>query len=96
MPIVRRWNTKSFTWDNIEQITEVVGIYFLYNSSGSLIYIGSTNNLYVRLLQHKNGGDIPNVLYFSAWQMSSLAEARRREIQLIQSNDPYHNVHHVD
>jgi len=96
MAIRRVWYTKPFTWDNIEDVNEVIGVYFLYNSQGSLTYIGKSNNLWRRLQEHKAGGLIPNIHFFKAWQLSSQIEADRIEQREIQRHQPYWNDHYTD
>ena len=50
---------KGFSARNIEKVNESPGVYRLFNSEGSLTYVGKARNLQERLEQHLNQEDIP-------------------------------------
>jgi DNA polymerase-3 subunit epsilon len=45
----------NLSWEKINKLPEAVGVYYLYNQSGGLLYIGKSNNIRKRILQHLSG-----------------------------------------
>jgi len=82
---------KGFSEKNIENVKEGPGVYKFFNPRDSLTYVGKTNNLQERLLQHLNEGDIPNVRKFEVKHTESTREAERMEKNIIQRSKPIHN-----
>ncbi|MCK4661240.1 MAG: GIY-YIG nuclease family protein [Bacteroidales bacterium] len=91
MGIRRKWYTKRFTKENIDQVTNVSGVYLLMNRAKSVTYIGSSTNLKTRLIEYLRTGKIPNVHYFMCYQLSGKAEAKRVKAKMISQYQPYYN-----
>lgn len=62
MPIQKRWSR--FSWDNIEGVPDDAGVYELGNSNGEVVYVGKSENLRQRLIQHKNDPSKSRSKYF--------------------------------
>lgn len=69
------------------------GVYVLRTATeiGSIIYIGSTDNLERRLNEHFLSGDIPGVLFFDWYETGLLEDARNIEKQWIIKYSPKYN-----
>ena len=92
MSVVRRWNINRWSRTNIDAMPDYVGVYEILNSAETVNYVGSTNQLRRRLLEHWNQGDIPGAYYFRAYQCSSRQNAASEERKLIRRYDPPYNA----
>lgn len=72
-------------------------IYFIYNHNNELIYIGKTNDLYNRILQHHKNKKInkDNIKYIDIEILESLCDASVREIYYINKYKPTLNQRDV-
>lgn len=66
---IRRWNTKSWNEENIFSISDVSGVYVLYDSEKRPLYVDITSNLRTKLHKHYNYDDIPEVAYFKCYHI---------------------------
>jgi GIY-YIG catalytic domain-containing protein len=64
MPIQRRWT--DLTEENVNRVSRVWGTYELGNRLRNIIYIGRSDNLRRRLMEHLNSSDecIQKAFYF--------------------------------
>ncbi len=92
MSVVRRWNIKRWNYTNIDAMPDYVGVYEILNSSETVNYVGSTNQLRRRLLEHWNQRDIPGAYYFRAYQCNSRQNATSEERRLIRRYNPPYNA----
>ena len=78
---------------NIASSPSKPGVYVLRTSTeiGSIIYIGSSDNLERRLNEHFLSADIPGVLFFDWYETGSLESARSVEKQWIVKYSPKYN-----
>jgi len=92
-----RITTKSgiLSWSikGIKDAPSKTGAYVLRNDSSAegIIYIGSTNNLERRLMEHFLSEDIPEVLFFDWYQTSNIENARYLERSWIIKYIPKYN-----
>ena len=91
MTIVKRWNTKTFSRNNIEKVKEVVGVYLLLTDAEYINYVGYSSNLYRALLRHFDNREIPT-RKFMVYQTTTLAAAKKLKKRLIEDNEPYYNL----
>ncbi len=82
---------KGFSEKNIENLKEGPGVYRLFNSEGTLTYVGKAKNLQERLEQHLNQEDVPNVRQFSVTPTGTTREAEKMEKNIIERFKPIHN-----
>ena len=83
---------KNFSEKNVGNVKEGPGVYKLYNSRGSLTYVGRAKNIKERLQQHLNESDIPNIRRFEIKHTANTKEAERIEKNIIQRFKPLHNM----
>jgi excinuclease ABC subunit C len=83
---------KNFSEKNVGNVKEGPGVYKLFNSQGSLTYVGKAKNIKERLQQHLNEGDIPNIRRFEVKHTSTTRDAERKEKNIIQRFKPLHNI----
>jgi excinuclease ABC subunit C len=83
---------KNFSEKNIGNVGRGPGIYKLFNSQGSLTYVGKAKNIKERLQQHFNKRDITNIRRFEAKHTNTIREAERIEKNIIQRFKPLHNM----
>ncbi|XOA43133.1 MAG: GIY-YIG nuclease family protein [Candidatus Nealsonbacteria bacterium] len=78
---------------NIKDALSKTGVYVLRNDTSveGIIYIGSTNNLERRLMEHFLSENIPEVLFFDWYQTSSIENARDLERSWIIKYNPKYN-----
>ena len=74
---------RGFSARNIEDVKEGPGVHKLFNSGGSLTYVGKAKNVQARLQQHLNDEDIPNVRQFSVRGTHTTRKAERMEKNII-------------
>jgi excinuclease ABC subunit C len=83
---------KNFSEKNIGNVGRGPGIYKLFNSQGSLTYVGRAKNIKERLQQHFNKRDITNIRRFEAKHTNTMREAERIEKNIIRRFKPHHNI----
>jgi excinuclease ABC subunit C len=83
---------KNFSEKNVGSVKEGPGVYKLYNSQGSLTYVGKAKNIKERLQQHLSEGDIPNIRRFEVKLTATMREAERIGKNIIRRFKPHHNV----
>ncbi len=83
---------KNFSEKNIGNVSGGPGIYKLFNSQGSLTYVGRAKNIKERLQQHFNKRDITNIRRFEAKHTNTMREAERLGKNIIQRFKPLHNI----
>jgi excinuclease ABC subunit C len=83
---------KNFSEKNVGSVKEGPGVYKLYNSQGSLTYVGKAKNIKERLQQHLSEGDIPNIRRFEIKHTATTREAERIGKNIIRRFKPHHNV----
>lgn len=83
---------KNFSEKNVGNVKEGPGVYKLYNSQGSLTYVGKAKKIKERLQQHLNEGDIPNIRRFDIKHTATPREAERIEKNIIRRFKPLHNI----
>lgn len=83
---------RNFSEKNVGNVKEGPGVYKLYNSQGSLTYVGKAKNIKERLQQHLNEGNIPNIRRFDIKHTATTREAERIEKNIIRRFKPLHNM----
>ena len=83
---------KNFSEKNIGDVGGGPGVYKLFNSQGSLTYVGKANNIKERLQQHLKKRDITNIRRFEVKHTDTMREAERIEKNIIQRFKPLHNM----
>jgi excinuclease ABC subunit C len=83
---------KNFSEKNVGNVKKGPGVYKLYNSRGSLTYVGKGKNIKERLQKHLNEGDIPNIRRFGIKHTATTREAERIEKNIIRRFKPLHNI----
>lgn len=83
---------KNFSEKNIGNVGGGPGIYKLFNSQGSLTYVGKAKNIKERLQQHLNKRDIPNIRRFEVKHTNTSREAERIGKNIIRRFKPLHNI----
>lgn len=80
---------------NIAAAPSKFGVYVLRTSTeiGSIVYIGSSENLERRLNEHFLSEDVPGVSFFDWYEFGSLEEARDVERRWIIKYSPAYNNH---
>ena len=83
----------AWTSDNINQAPKTIGVYVLRNipPESGIIYIGRTENLKRRLLEHHRLSDIPEVSFFDWYATDTEQSAINHEKLWIQKYSPKHN-----
>ncbi len=81
---------KSFNRENIGNVRGGPGVYKLYEKNAKKpTYIGETNNLPRRLMEHKNAERYHS---FEVEHTASHGEAIRKEKRLIRRHEPRRNI----
>ncbi len=83
---------KNFSEKNVESLGGGPGVYKLFNSQGSLTYVGKAKNIKERLQQHFKKRDITNIRRFEAKPTNTMREAERIEKNIIRRFKPIHNI----
>ena len=83
---------KNFSEKKIGNVSIGPGVYKLFNSQGSLTYVGRAKNIKERLQQHLNKRDITNIRRFEVKHTDTMREAERMEKNIIQRFKPLHNM----
>src|SRR4051812_46061842 len=83
-------------WD-IEKIQDApakTGVYVLRTATdlGSIIYVGSSENLQQRLREHFSSGEIPNVVFFDWYETNDLNKAISIERIWVEKYSPKFNT----
>ena len=92
---VRRFNTKRFGIENILDTPSVTGVYVIKDRYDRPQYVGRSNDLSRRLLEHFDQRDIGDARRFSAIQTRTDGAAKKLEKRLIQDYCPPYNYHHT-
>lgn len=88
----RRTNKRRFNKRNIKNIApEGPGIYEIVNSKGESLYIGKSNNVKRRLLEHMDNRDVRGAHSFRTYKPPRGYSAERYEDILIQKKKPKRN-----
>ena len=82
---------KNFSEKNVGIVKEGPGVYKLFNSRGSLTYVGKAKNIKERLQQHFKKQDITNIRRFEVKPTKTMKEAEKLERNVIQRYKPHHN-----
>jgi excinuclease ABC subunit C len=83
---------KNFSEKNVESLGRGPGVYKLFNSQGSLTYVGKAKNIKERLKQHFKKRDITNIRRFEVKHTATTREAERLGKNIIQRFKPHHNM----
>lgn len=90
--IKHRWNSRPWSRTRIEEIPNSPGVYLLLSYEGNVNYVGKSNELRRRLMEHYNDEDVPGVRHFMCYQTYSTRDAEILERQLLNEYDPPYNV----
>ena len=90
--VVRRFNSKRFGPQNVSELPQVKGVYLVLDRYGRVQYVGKSNNLQRRLMEHLNDGDIRDARHFTAYQTRTDGAATSLEKKLIRRHCPPYNV----
>jgi excinuclease ABC subunit C len=83
---------KNFSEKNVVSVKEGPGVYKLYNSQGSLTYVGIAKNIKEVLRKHFNKRDISNIRRFEVKNTKTVREAERIGKNIIRRFKPHHNI----
>jgi excinuclease UvrABC nuclease subunit len=83
---------KNFSEKKVGDVKEGPGVYKLYNSQGSLTYVGIAKNIKELLQKHFNKRDIPNIRRFEVKNTKTMREAERIGKNIIRRFKPLHNI----
>jgi excinuclease ABC subunit C len=83
---------KNFSEKNVGNVKEGPGVYKLFNSRGSLTFVGKAKNIKERLQQHFKKQDITNIRRFDVKPTNNMREAEKVERNMIQRFKPHHNI----
>jgi len=89
---VRRFNTRRFGIENILSTPKVKGVYVIKDRYDRPQYVGSSNDLSRRLIQHFDQRDIGDSRGFMAYQTKTENAAKVLERKLIRKYCPPYNV----
>ena len=89
---IKRTNKKRLGPQNVSNVCESPGAYIILNRNGTEQYVGSSENLRRRLLEHLNQKDISDARSFRTYRTKSTVEARRLERQLYKKYRPRQNI----
>lgn len=89
---MKRINIRHFGPKNIIKIPQEPGTYVLLNRTQQIQYVGSSNNLRKRLMDHLRLRDVPDLRYFRAYRTRSVNEAIKLEKKLYHKHRPPYNV----
>lgn len=68
------------------------GLYLIRNEAGSVLYIGITAGLKVRIQHHIDEGDIPNTYSIQIRRTKTLEDAEKLEMGYIRRYLPKYNI----
>ena len=88
---VRRFNRKRFGIENVLSTPQVKGVYVILDRYDRPQYVGRSNNLSRRLLEHFDTDDVPDARGFKAYQTKTEGAARNLERRLIRRYCPPYN-----
>lgn len=80
----------SINLEELQCLRKKQGVYFLYNESKQLVYIGESGNMYVRLLEHIVESK-KIFSYFKAVEIDNKTSCQLMEIKLISELQPSYN-----
>jgi excinuclease UvrABC nuclease subunit len=94
--VVRRFNSKRLGIENITATPPVKGVYMILDRYQRVQYVGKSNNLPRRLLEHLNSGDIGDARKFTAYQTRTEHSAETLERELIRRYCPPYNIRNTE
>jgi excinuclease UvrABC nuclease subunit len=77
---------------NISGIPAVKGVYLILDRYNRVQYVGKSNNLLRRLMEHHDDNDIGDARRFMAYQTKTEGAALKLERKLIRSYCPPYNI----
>ena len=82
---LKDWTWYSFTLNNIAMIPQISGVYCL-GQNNNIIYIGSSQNMYVRLTDHYYSDDpcIKQATQFAIESCTNYKERERQQLRKFQ------------
>lgn len=89
---VRRFNTKRFGVQNVSDTPPVKGVYLIMDRFERVQYVGKSNDLSRRLMEHLNNEDIGDARKFAAYQTRTDHAAEVLEKKLIRRYCPPYNI----
>ena len=93
---VRRFNRKRFGIQNILSVPDVKDVYVILDRFNRPQYVGKSNDLQRRLLDHFDRGDIGDARRFTAYQTRTDSAASNLEKKLIRDYCPPYNILHTE
>lgn len=94
--VVRRFNPKRLGVENIQSTPSVKGVYMLLDRYQRVQYVGKSNNLSRRLMEHLNSRDVGDARKFMAYQTRTEGAAEKLERKLIRQHCPPYNVRETE
>ena len=91
MPL-RRFNRKRFGIQNIQLTPQVKGVYVILDRYDRPQYVGKSNNISRRLMEHLNNKDVSDARGFAAYQTRTDGAALKLEKKLIRKYCPPYNT----
>ncbi len=83
---------KNFSEKNVGDVKKGPGVYKLFNSRGSLTYVGKAKNIKERLQRHFKKQDITNIRRFEVKNTKTMKEAEKLGKNMVQKFKPHHNM----
>ena len=95
--VVKKSNILSWNRENVDSTPDVSGVYVLRNipSLNGIIYIGSSENLNRRLVEHWLTGDVTESMWFDWYETTSTGSAKELEKSWISQYSPKYNTQNV-
>ena len=90
--VVRRFNSRRLGVENVAATPPVKGVYMILDRYERVQYVGKSNNLPRRLMEHLNEGDIGDARKFMAYQTRTDQAAESLERKLIRRYCPPYNI----
>jgi len=90
--VVRRFNSRSLGVENVAATPPVKGVYVILDRYQRVQYVGKSNNVSRRLMEHLNDGDIGDARKFMAYQTRTEHAAETLERRLIRRYCPPYNT----
>jgi len=78
--------------ENVVATPAVKGVYLILNRFQRVQYVGKSNNLSRRLMEHLNTGDVGDARRFMAYQTRTEHSAEALERRLIRKYCPPYNI----
>lgn len=76
---------------NVTRVPAGSGVYVLFGSHGSVVYVGRAVDLRMRLAEHLANGTVPAVAFAYA-RIAREADAKKAERDLVVKHAPRYNV----